>query len=403
MSARSGSGAHSAGPSAGPAAGAPGRTGRHVVSPRAALASIRPYVPGRPAPDMPGALKLASNENPFGPSPRAVAAIREAASGVHRYPDASATDLKAAIAARHGLEPAFVLVGNGSDDVIHLLAAAYLEPGRLVVLPDPPYAIHRIVAEAAGAARTLVPLRHGVHDLQAMAAAAEPGGWVVVTNPHNPTGSAVRPADLRTFLAGIRPDVLVLLDEAYFDFADDEHRVSGADVLRHQPNLVVLRTFSKAYGLAGLRVGYALAHPEVLEPVERIRPPFNVGVPAQAGALAALDDVEHLARTVAGNAAARTAFVAACERLGLEMLPSQTNFVLVRGERSGGAAAAGGAGTAGSDGPGTRHGWPEALADAGIVVRPGANLGAPGWYRVSLGTPGEMARVAALIETALRP
>jgi histidinol-phosphate aminotransferase len=248
-------------------------------------------------------------------------------------------------------------------------------------------------------------MRDGVHDLEAMAAAAVPGGWVVVTNPHNPTGTAVRPIDLSRFLAGVRRDVLVLLDEAYFDFADDEHRITGADVLRQDPNLVVLRTFSKAFGLAGLRVGYVLADPDILEPVERIRPPFNVGVPAQAGAQAALDDAGHLARTVAGNAAARAGFLAACERIGLEVMPSQTNFVLIRGEplatRPAPAALTAGAEQRAEGTAAARPGWPEALAAAGIVVRPGANLGMPGWYRVSLGTADDMARVAELMEQAL--
>ncbi len=350
-----------------------------TIRPRGAIDAIAAYVPGRAAPPVPGALKLASNENPLGPSPKALAAIAAALPEINRYPDGTAGALKSAIGDRFGLGSDHVLVGNGSDDVIYLLATVYLEPGRGVVLADPPYSIHRIAAQVAGAEIVRVPLVDGVHDLPAMAAAARGSGWVAVTNPHNPTGTAVDPDALRDLVRRVPADCLVLVDEAYHDFMDDAVRVSAASLLPDHPNLVVLRTFSKAYGLAGLRVGYALAGPGLLEPVERIRPPFNVGVVAQAGALAALGDEEHLRRTVASNAEARALFVDACGRLGIDALASQTNFVLVR----------------------DRDGWPDALAAAGITVRPGANLGVPGWHRVTLGTPEQMRRVVWLIEAAL--
>jgi histidinol-phosphate aminotransferase len=215
-----------------------------TVRPRAAVAAITPYVPGRPAPAIPGALKLASNENPLGPSPRAVAAISAAASAVGRYPDRDAVALRDAVAAQHGLRREHVLVGNGSDDLIHLLAASYLEPGRTVVLADPPYSIQRIAAESAGATVVRVPLRDATHDLAAMTAAAVPDGWVAVTNPHNPTGTAVAPGDLAGFVDGLPRDVLVLVDEAYHHFADAAHRCSAIDLLPRHPGLVVLRTFS---------------------------------------------------------------------------------------------------------------------------------------------------------------
>ena len=351
-----------------------------TIRPRSAIDAIAAYVPGRAAPPVPGALKLASNENPLGPSPKALAAIAAALPELHRYPDSSGGALKDAIAARHGLAAGHVLVGNGSDDVIYLLATVYLEPGRSVVLADPPYSIHRIAAQVAGAEIVRVPLVDGVHDLPAMAAAARPDGWVAVTNPHNPTGTAVDPGALRELVAAVPGDCLVLVDEAYHDFMDAPVQFSAASLLHDHRNVVVLRTFSKAFGLAGLRVGYALGDPSLLEPVERIRPPFNVGVAAQAGALAALGDKDHLARTVASNAEARALFLDACVRAGLEALSSQANFVLVR----------------------DRDGWPDALAAAGITVRPGGNLGAPGWHRVTLGTPEQMRRVVALMEAAVR-
>jgi len=355
-----------------------------TIQPRPEIAAIRAYVPGKPAPDVPGALKLASNENPLGPSPRALEAIAAALPGLHRYPDPGSAALKAALSDRHGLALDHFLVGNGSDDVIHLLASAYLEPGRLVVLADPPYSIHRIAAQRCGASLVLVPLQDHVHDLDAMAGVARPGGWVAVTNPHNPTGTAVEPDALRRFVRSVPGDCLILLDEAYYDFIDDALRFTGVSLVAEHPNLVVLRTFSKAYGLAGLRVGYAIANPALLEPVERVRPPFNVGVLGQVAALAAIADREHLERTVSSNAAARGIFLAACARLGLEAIASQTNFVLVANRRAGG-----------------REGWPAALAAAGISVRPGENLGMPGWHRVTMGTPEDMDRVAGIIREAL--
>jgi histidinol-phosphate aminotransferase len=355
-----------------------------TIQPRVELAAIRAYVPGKPAPDVPGALKLASNENPLGPSPRALEAIASALPGLHRYPDRESAALKAALSERYGLAPDHFLVGSGSDDVIYLLASAYLERGRLVVLANPPYSIQRIAAQLCGATLGLIPMRDHVHDLDAMAKVARPGGWVAVTNPHNPTGTAVEPDALRRFVDSVPEDCLILLDEAYHDFVEDGLRFTGASLVPQHPNLVVLRTFSKAHGLAGLRVGYAIANPALLEPVERVRPPFNVGVLGQAAARAALADREHLERTVSSNATARRLFLEACARLGLEAIPSQTNFVLVANRDARGLG-----------------GWPEALASAGISVRPGENLGMRGWHRVTLGTPQDMKRVVGIIEGAL--
>lgn len=349
---------------------------------RAALDAIDPYVPGATPAGPPGrALKLASNENPYGPSPRAVEAARAALAGVDRYPEPGAGALRTRLAAVHGVAPDQVLVGTGSDEVLFLLAGTYLEPGRRAVMAWPPYGIHRIASQAAGAELAFLPLRDHVHDLRAMAAAVAPQGSVFVANPHNPTGTAVRPGELRAFVADVPTDCLVVIDEAYFEFVEPSVRATAIDLLGRHPGLVVTRTFSKAYGLAGLRVGYAIASAALLEPVGRIRPPFNVSAPALAGAIAALDDVDHVATTVRETAVAKAILVDACERLGLAHVPSQANFVLVE----------------------ERHGWPAALAADAISVRPGANLGMPGWTRVSLGRPDEMRRVVAVIENALRP
>ena len=348
---------------------------------RAALDAIDPYVPGlAPVGPPDRALKLASNENPFGPSPLAVAAARAAVEGVDRYPEPGAGALRARLADRHGVSPGQILVGAGSDEIFHLLTRAYCEPGRRAVMARPPYGIHRIAAQSTGAEVVLVPLRNHVHDLAAMAAAAAPLATVFVANPHNPTGTTVRPEELRDFVERLPADCLVVIDEAYHEYVEPAHRAAAIDLLALHPGLVVTRTFSKIYGLAGLRVGYAIASAEILEPVERIRPPFNVSSPALAAAAAALDDVDHVAATLRGTEISLAALVAACERLGLAHVPSQANFVLVE----------------------DRDGWPAALAADGITVRPGANLGMPGWARVSLARPDEMHRVIEIMERAVR-
>jgi len=351
-------------------------------SPRAAVAAIDPYVPGAVPPAVERALKLASNENPFGPSPLAVEAARLALADVNRYPEAGAPTLRAKLSARLRVAAEQILVGAGSDEALYLLAYTYLEPGRQAVMAEPAYGIHRISARAAGATITQVPCIDGVHDLPAMAEAsraARAPGVLYVANPHNPTGTVVAGDELATLLDGVPADWLVVVDEAYFDFVEADARFSALGLIGRHPGLVVTRTFSKAYGLAGMRVGFAIAAAGVLEPVGRIRPPFNVSAPSLAAAAAALDDEAYLARTVADTLASRVALTAALDRLGLRSLPSQANFVLVE----------------------DRGGWPAALAADAVSVRPGANLGVPGWARISLPRPEDVERVVEVISRAL--
>jgi histidinol-phosphate aminotransferase len=275
-----------------------------------------------------------------------------------------------------------VLVGSGSDEVLYLLAGVYLEPGRHAVMAAPPYGIHRISARYMGASITLVPLADGVHDLPAMASAAREAGApgvLYVANPHNPTGTVVSGAALEALAGAMPADWLIVVDEAYHEFVEPGVQSSALDLLGRHPGLLVTRTFSKAYGLAGMRVGYAVASAAVLEPVARIRPPFNVSTPTLAAATAALDDASHLERTVRETLRSRVLLTAACERLGLRHLPSQANFLLVE----------------------DRDGWSAALAADAISVRPGANLGVPGWARISLPRPDDVPRVVSVIERAL--
>jgi histidinol-phosphate aminotransferase len=351
-------------------------------SPRAAVAAIDPYVPGAVPPAIERALKLASNENPYGPSPLAVEAAGRALADVNRYPEAGAPTLRARLAALLGVAADQILVGAGSDETLYLLANTYLEPGRHAVMADPAYGIHRISARAAGATITLVPCVEGVHDPPAMAEAeraAGAPGVLYVSNPHNPTGTAVAGVALAALLDAVPRDWLVVVDEAYVDFVEPRVRFTALGLLGRHPGLVVTRTFSKAYGLAGMRVGFAVADAGVLEPVGRIRPPFNVSAPTLAAAAAALDDEAFLARTVAATLASRAALTAAIDGLGLRHLPSQANFILVE----------------------DRDGWPAALAADAISVRPGANLGVPGWARISLPRPVDVDRVAEVIHWAL--
>lgn len=340
------------------------------------LVAIDPYVMGKPpAREQPRGAKLSSNENPLGPSPLGIAAAVAALTTVNRYPNDQSA-LRARIAAFQGVGPENVIAGAGSDEIIHLVCAVYLEPGRRLVLGSPPYGIHRIAGQLSGAELVRVPLVNWTHDLPSMAAAARPSDVLAITNPHNPTGTAVRPDDLRAFLDAVPRDCVVLVDEAYHEFMDDDVRTSAIGMLDHHPGLIISRTFSKVYGLAGLRAGYGIGSPATLEPLDRVRTPANVNSVAMAAALAALDDTGHVERTVALTIEGRRRLEETCVRLGLDHVPSQTNFVLVA----------------------DRDGWPEALDRDGISVRPGTNLGVPGWHRVTIGTPAEMDRIIAALE-----
>ncbi len=371
--------------------------------PRATVAGMAPYVPGRAAEEVRRrygldiVVKLASNENPFGASPRAVAAAEAALSGVNRYPDGAATALRDRLAALFALDRANVVVGNGSDEVITLLALAYLAPGDEAVLADPPYSIHRNATLIAGGVPVGVPLRarHDDHDLPAMAAAVtDRTRLLFVANPHNPTGTVVPAAALRDLLAAIPARVLVVVDEAYHDYVDDGLRWTARDLLDAYPNVATLRTFSKAHGLAGLRAGYALVDPEVGATLDRIRPPFGLNLAAQAAALAALDDPAHVAHVVAANRDGRARLLDIARRHGLDAIESQANFALMR------AAGAAGSG-AGTGASGDSAALVEALLRRGVIVRPGENLGAPGWIRVSVGAPDDLDRFERALDDVL--
>ena len=337
--------------------------------PRPELAALEPYVPGRPAASEDGS--LASNESPFGVSPSVERAISEAIRHLHRYPDPLARRLRLALAAEHGVEPDAIVVGNGSDELIYLLVLAYATGGS-VVCADPAYRLDDIVPRIMGASVTKVPLRSWVHDLDAMARVEADVAFVC--NPHNPTGTVVLAEDLRSFVDGCRAR-LVVVDEAYVDFVDNPDRTTLVPEARGK--LVVLRTFSKLFGLAGGRIGYMVGDPAIVEVLRKIRPPFSVGTLGQAAALAALEDTAHRAWVRDQVRQTRRQMTALFEAAGHEVVPSQANFVLVLSDD-----------TAGLEARLERH---------GVSVRPGATLGVPGAVRVAVPSPKGL----ALLERAL--
>lgn len=342
------------------------------------LDGLARYRPGRDAADEGG--KLSSNELFLGPSARVRSAIAGSADVAHRYP--ASEPLRDAIAAMVGIARDRVVLTSGSDELCYLLAAVVIAEGDRVVLSDPSYRMDEIVTRLAGGAIHAVPTRAGAHDLPAMAAAARGARLLWLPSPHNPTGVAVDPDELERMLDDVPESCLVVLDEAYRDFVDPGRRPDSLALLERHPNLVVQRTLSKAHGLAGLRVGFGLAHPDLVVTLDTIRPPFNVNATALAAASAALADTAWRDYAVALTRRERDRLQATLAALGIEHWPSQANFVTVR---------------AGEDAPALLA----ALAAAGIVVRDGADLGVPGWVRISIGAPAAMALVRAALRATV--
>ncbi len=353
------------------------------------IRALAPYPPGKPIEELEreygiyGSIKLASNENPLGPSPKAVAAITAALGDLHRYPDGNCFYLKRAVAKKLGVSPDALIFGNGSNEIIELAVRTFLQRGDEAVMADQAFVIYRLVVQAAGGISRLVPLRNYTHDLPAIAEAVTPATRMVfLANPNNPTGTIFFRRDWEEFLAALPRDVIVVMDEAYFEFVDDPEYPDS--LAAHGPDrlLISLRTFSKIYGLAGLRIGFGVAHPELVEIMNRVRQPFNVGNLAQVGALAALEDHEHVERTKQCNRDGMAYLRYECERLGLEYVPSWANFLMVRV----------------GNGPRTY----EALLRHGVIVRPMGVYGFPEHVRITVGTAAENARCIRALEDVLR-
>jgi histidinol-phosphate aminotransferase len=355
---------------------------------RANVLKMTPYTPGKPIDEVKRELgltrvvKLASNENPLGPGAKALAAVEAAARSMHLYPDAGGYDLKQAIAGKFGVSDSMVMLGNGSDELIHLLGLVFLVEGDNVVIGAPSFVRYDAAADLSDVELRRVPLDSSwKHDLKAMAAACdERTKLVFVANPHNPTGTVLTHSEVVEFLDALPSGCVAVLDEAYFEYsADVEDRLDAVSLLKSGRNVVVLRTFSKAHGLAGIRVGFGLAPAEIVDAVNRAREPFNVNSLAQAAAIAALDDADHLVESVRVNLDGLQRVEAAMRDWGFETVPSRANFICVNVRRDGNEVF-------------------QALLREGVIVRSGVPLGMPEFIRVSIGTADEMSEFLSAFE-----
>ncbi len=350
---------------------------------------LTPYQPGKPIEELQRELgltdvvKLASNESPLGPSPAALDAARRALAEVARYPDGNGFSLKARLAQRLGVTPAQLTLGNGSNDVLEFVARAFAGPGSEVIYSQHAFAVYPLATQAVGALGVCVPARDFGHDLDAMAQAVTARTRVVfVANPNNPTGTWLDGNALATFVASLPPHVVVVVDEAYREYVDEAGYPDCVAWLRERENLVVTRTFSKAYGLAGLRVGYAVSHPQVADLLNRVRQPFNVNSLALAAAQAALEDEAHLQRAVDINRQGLAFLCGELRRLSLPFIPSIGNFVSFQL-------------------PGDAAPVYQALLREGVIVRPVAGYGLPRHLRVSVGLEHENRRFVQALERVL--
>ena len=352
--------------------------------------AIAPYLPGKPISELARELglagadivKLASNENPLGPSPLALAAAQDALYDMALYPDGAGFALKAKLAAKCKVSASQIVLGNGSNDVLDMAARVFLSPGTTSVYSQHAFAVYSIATLTVGAQGIAVPAKNYGHDLAAMRAAIRDDTRVLwIANPNNPTGTFLPWAEVEAFLETVPPQVLVVLDEAYGEFLPAAERCDTAAWLARFPNLLIVRTFSKAYGLAGLRVGYGLCGVEVAGLLNRVRHPFNVNAPALAAAEAALDDADFLARSYALNTAGMAQLAAGLSALGVDGVPSKGNFLLAK---------VGDAARINTE-----------LLKRGVIVRPVANYGLPEFLRVSVGLAGQNARFLDALKACL--
>jgi histidinol-phosphate aminotransferase len=361
--------------------------------------AIAPYVGGKPIEELAremgipvaSIVKLASNENPLGMPHSAKIAMQAVMNDLGRYPDGNAFDVKQAISQRLDVPVDWITLGNGSNDILELVARAYLHAGQSAVFAQYSFVVYALATQSVGARAIVVPAisagEHYLgHDLPAMAQAIAPDTQVIfIANPNNPTGTFLTAQQIDTFLAQVPSHIAVVLDEAYNEYLDDDLRFDATQWVRQYPNLVLSRTLSKAYGLAGLRVGYAIAQPAITNILNRIRQPFNVNSLAQAAAIAAIQDDDFLARSKQINSAGYAQLTTACQHLGLVTVPSKANFLLIHiGTAGGGAAAVN-----------------QALLKQGVIVRPVASYGLPDYLRVSIGLEAENAAFIAALKKAI--
>ena len=355
------------------------------------IRSIAPYQPGKPISDLardkglePSQIvKLASNENPLGVSPNAHMAMMDALDEIARYPDGNSVSLRDAVCEKFNVTPSQLVFGNGSNDILELSARAFLAPGDEAVYSQHAFAVYSLVTKAVGATGVVVPAKEFGHDLDAMLLAITPKTRMVfVANPNNPTGTLIGKAELKKFLSLVPKHTLIILDEAYDEYLTDELKAESIGWLAEFDNLVISRTFSKAYGLAGLRVGFGLTSNAIADLMNRVRQPFNVNSIAQAAAVASLGDDEFVERTRALNQAGMVQITQGLEKLGLTFIPSFANFVSFKVPDA--------------------RGVYERLLNQGVIVRPIANYEMPDYLRVSIGLFSENARFLEALAEAIK-
>lgn len=347
---------------------------------RREIFKLKEYKPGKPIEEVKRELgiddiiKLASNENPLGPSPKAVQAIAEMLTRIHLYPDANCYELRNRLAGLFDLPSSGILVGNGSDEILKLMAETFLDPGDQVIIAQPTFSEYEFSALIMGAECIRVPLQEYTHDLQAMIDAVTPKTKIIILcNPNNPTGTIVESKALETFMDQVPDGVLVVFDEAYCEYAENPDFISGLSYLRQGRNVMVLRTFSKIYGLAALRVGYAFTRPEIAQAILRVKEPFNVNAPAQVGALSALDDQEHVRKSQTLNHNGKLYLYREFEQLGIRYVPTEANFIFF------------------DIGKNSREIFHE-LLKMGVIVRNCESFGFSTCLRVTVGTEAENKR-----------
>ncbi|NLW44908.1 MAG: histidinol-phosphate transaminase [Syntrophomonadaceae bacterium] len=357
---------------------------------RSEVFSLKPYVPGKPVEEVErelgitGVIKLASNENPLGPSPLAVARVQEALKQLNIYPDGACYYLRRALAEHYGYSEDSFLIGNGSDELLRLITETFVGPGDEVIYGVPSFSEYGFMALIMGGVCVEVPLKDMRFDLPAILdKVTDRTKLVYICNPNNPTGTITGRAETDQFMKSLRDDVLVVFDEAYYEYVTDKDYVSGVEYLSQGRNVIVLRTFSKIYGLAGLRVGYGITTPEIAGLVNRVREPFNVNLLAQTAAIGALADKEHLEKSREVNIQGRDYLYREFSRMGLEYVPTEANFIFVDIKKD------------------CRQVF-QALLREGVIVRTGDIFGYPTYLRVTIGKPEENRRFIAALEKVLQ-
>jgi histidinol-phosphate aminotransferase len=352
------------------------------------IESLVPYPPGKPLEELEreygitGSIKLASNENPWGPSPKAVEAIAAALSGLHRYPDGSSYYLNHALAANLGVQSDEIVLGNGSNEIIDFLITAFMRPGEEVITSHPSFLMYQKFVQVQGGVNRVVELKEKCHDLDGIVAEINNKTRLIfLDNPNNPTGTYIGSGEFADFLAKVPEGVIVVLDEAYVDFVEPDERIDTFSYLHGDKPVVALRTFSKAYGLAGLRLGFGVMNSEIAGYLHRVRQPFNVNSLAQIGGVAALNDEEHYSMTLSRTKEQRAWLMQEVTRLGCSPMPSHTNFFLV-------------------DVGGSGKKLYEQMLYKGVIIRPMEAYGYPNYIRITIGTSEENQRfIGALSET----